>query len=78
MPRFRFAHTDDSFTEADAARLDVAGGLLRLQSLQNGVLATIRQLATSDVVSVQRRNTELNGAWSWTTVWVNPDAPRRD
>ena len=78
MPRFRFTHADDSFTEEDAARLDATDEGLRLQRAQDGAFTTFRHISTSNVVSVQRRNTELNGTWSWTTVWVNPDAPQHD
>lgn len=73
MPRFRLTHTDHTATEEDAARLAVTDASLCLQRPHQGVFTTVKEIPTSDVVAVERRNTELNGTWSWTTVWTNPD-----
>ena len=78
MPRFRLEHPDGTFTDEQAARVDAEGDTLLLQRAHLGVWTTFREIPASSVVKVSRRHTEVNGSWTWSTVWVNPDTPPDD
>lgn len=75
MPRFRLEHADGTSTYEQAARVDVdeQAGTLTLMRAHLGVWTAFRELPAQTVTRVSRRHTEVNGTWTWSTLWTNPD-----
>ena len=71
MARFRTVMDDGSTGHLDADRL-VTDDVVRLERRHGDSWVTVAALDPSEVRSVSRRHTELNGSWSWVRVYPAP------
>ncbi len=68
MARFRAEMDDGSTRHLDADRL-VIDDVVRLERRHGDSWITWVSMDPSEVTSVSRRHTELNGSWSWVRVY---------